>query len=326
MEPFGSGTYRFDCTVNGIGMKMLFDTGASSVSLSLTTAKYLIENGYLEVRDIKGHSYSQIADGSTVPKLNAIINDIGIGSVHIKNVSSGDVGYSIVRKKTLDGPRLTIEKTNYTEADLQKLSEDANIFINTGNYSVALNNYMRISNVRGLDDEQMYNVASSHYNLQQYEESIAICSLLKDGHNAKNERITRRIVHLIAENLSALGCYKNAISCYELLLNYGQDSPIDGIAYLTKIALLYGIMKDYDKSITYIRSAVSNYRRIKGVSIQDIQKGYVKDDYLGSLFHLYGNIFLAAGWQKEGLNMIVTYARCGYMEAIQFCKDHTTKY
>lgn len=226
----------------------------------------------------------------------------------------------------MDGPRLTIEKTNYTEADLQKLSEDANIFINTGNYSVALNNYMRISNVRGLDDEQMYNVASSHYNLQQYEESIAICSLLKDGHNAKNERITRRIVHLIAENLSALGCYKNAISCYELLLNYGQDSPIDGIAYLTKIALLYGIMKDYDKSITYIRSAVSNYRRIKGVSIQDIQKGYVKDDYLGSLFHLYGNIFLAAGWQKEGLNMIVTYARCGYMEAIQFCKDHTTKY
>ena len=91
MEPFGSGTYRFDCTVNGIGMKMLFDTGASSVSLSLTTAKYLIENGYLEVRDIKGHSYSQIADGSTVPKLNAIINDIGIGSVHIKNVAASIV-------------------------------------------------------------------------------------------------------------------------------------------------------------------------------------------------------------------------------------------
>ena len=47
LEESRSGTYKISCKVNGAKMKMIFDTGASNVSLSLSMAKYLFENDYL---------------------------------------------------------------------------------------------------------------------------------------------------------------------------------------------------------------------------------------------------------------------------------------
>ena len=339
MEPVGNGNYRIDCTVNGASMRMIFDTGASNVHLSRSAANYLLENGYLEVKDIKGQSYSRIADGSLTPNLNVIINDIGIGGVHIKNVAASIdlsenaapllLGMSVIQslgKITLDGPHLTIEKTNYTKADLQKLSEDANAFLKSGNYSAALNSYMRISNVHELDKEQMHNVAICYYHLQQYDESLAMSFEWIEDFNKGNERIPKEILELIANNLTGLNEYKEAISCYESLLEYEHTTATEGITYIAYIAELYRLLKNYDNAITYIRSAISNYRRIKGINIQDIQKGYVKDDFLGALFYSYGSIFLDAGKQKEALNMIVTAAKCGDLQSIQICEEHKIRY
>jgi clan AA aspartic protease (TIGR02281 family) len=319
-------------------MKMIFDTGASVVSLSKTAAEFLFANGYIKRNDLKGVALFTIADGSTVYGQNVILEDIGIGGYHIKNVAASIspsqnadllLGMSVIQslgKITLDGPRLTIEKTNYTKADLQKLSEDANAFLKSGNYSAALNSYMRISNVHGLDKEQMHNVAICYYHLQQYDESLAMSFEWIEDFNKGNERIPKEIVELIANNLTGLNEYKEAISCYESLLEYEHATATEGITYIACIAELYRLMKNYDNAITYIRSAISNYRRIKGINIQDIQKGYVKDDFLGALFYSYGSIFLDAGKQKEALNMIVTAAKCGDLQSIQICEEHKIRY
>ena len=42
-----NGVYRIACSVNGARMKMIFDTGASAVSLSKTMADFLYDNNYL---------------------------------------------------------------------------------------------------------------------------------------------------------------------------------------------------------------------------------------------------------------------------------------
>ncbi len=46
MEKDGN-VYRIPCIINGAKMKLLFDTGASVVSLSLPMAEYLFDNGYI---------------------------------------------------------------------------------------------------------------------------------------------------------------------------------------------------------------------------------------------------------------------------------------
>lgn len=65
--------------VNGVEMEMLFDTGASDVSISLTEAIYLFKQGKLNPEDIEGYKYSQIADGSIVEGMVINIRRLELG-------------------------------------------------------------------------------------------------------------------------------------------------------------------------------------------------------------------------------------------------------
>lgn len=47
-----NGVYEVPCEVNGLRLKFIFDTGASSVSLSLDMAVFMLENDYLNENDI----------------------------------------------------------------------------------------------------------------------------------------------------------------------------------------------------------------------------------------------------------------------------------
>ena len=56
--------FKISCLVNGAKMKMIFDTGASVVSLSESMANFLYDNDYITKEDILGTSKSRTADGS----------------------------------------------------------------------------------------------------------------------------------------------------------------------------------------------------------------------------------------------------------------------
>lgn len=79
--------------VNGVEMEMLFDTGASDVSISLTEAIYLFKQGKLNPEDIEGYKYSQIADGSIVEGMIINIRQLELGEGLIaENVKAFVVG------------------------------------------------------------------------------------------------------------------------------------------------------------------------------------------------------------------------------------------
>lgn len=79
--------------VNGVEMEMLFDTGASGVSISLTEAIYLFKQGKLNPEDIEGYEYSQIADGSIVEGMVINIRQLELGEgLIIENVKAFVVG------------------------------------------------------------------------------------------------------------------------------------------------------------------------------------------------------------------------------------------
>ena len=87
MERSG-GVYKISCTVNGARMKMIFDTGASNVSLSRSMAEYLLENDYINQKDLLGETNVRIADGSVVKAYRVNLKDIEIGGMHIYNVEA----------------------------------------------------------------------------------------------------------------------------------------------------------------------------------------------------------------------------------------------
>ena len=87
MEKEG-GVYKVPCTVNGVKMKFIFDTGASTVCISQTMAQFLLDGDYLSVDDIVGTGQSQIADGSIVNHVVIVLRDIEIGGMHIHNIKA----------------------------------------------------------------------------------------------------------------------------------------------------------------------------------------------------------------------------------------------
>ena len=80
------GVYKIPCTVNGAKLKMIFDTGASTVCLSLATAVFLYQNDYISKSDFKGTGYSSTASGDIVDHMKINLRDIEIGGMHLYNV------------------------------------------------------------------------------------------------------------------------------------------------------------------------------------------------------------------------------------------------
>jgi len=93
MEKDG-GIYKISCKVNGAPMKMYFDTGASTVSISKATAIYLLDNDLISPQDFRGKTKTATADGSISDNMVINLKDIEIAGLHLRNVLA-TVSYSL---------------------------------------------------------------------------------------------------------------------------------------------------------------------------------------------------------------------------------------
>ena len=117
------GVYKVPCTINGLKLKFIFDTGASNVCMSQAYAEMMLENGYLNESDIVGMSQSTIADGSNIDNIIINLRKVEIGGLILDNVSAVVVptqnaplllGQSVIQKLgkvTIDGNDL-VKKVN----------------------------------------------------------------------------------------------------------------------------------------------------------------------------------------------------------------------
>jgi len=94
-----NGIYTVPCTVNGLKLRFIFDTGASDISISLTEAVFMLKNGYLSENDFIGNNYYQLANGQIQEGTEILIRSIDIGGHQLFNVSA-----SIIH--SLDAPLL----------------------------------------------------------------------------------------------------------------------------------------------------------------------------------------------------------------------------
>ncbi len=85
------GVYIVPCTVNGLKLKFIFDTGASDVSISLTEAIFMLKNDYLSKSDIIGTSYAQLANGHITKNTKIILRKIEFAGLTLYNVKASVV-------------------------------------------------------------------------------------------------------------------------------------------------------------------------------------------------------------------------------------------
>lgn len=88
MRKLRSGVYEIPCTINGLQLKFIFDTGASDVSISSVEAAFMLKNGYLKDKDIVGKAYYSTATGEIHEGTKVILREIKMGDAILRDVEA----------------------------------------------------------------------------------------------------------------------------------------------------------------------------------------------------------------------------------------------
>ena len=90
-----NGVTKVDCSINGLPLNFVFDTGASDVSLSQVEANFMFKNGYLNSKDVIGKQRYQTADGNISEGTVVNLRQINFGGLELK-----DIRASVVRSQS----------------------------------------------------------------------------------------------------------------------------------------------------------------------------------------------------------------------------------
>ena len=86
-----NGVTKVDCTINGLPLNFVFDTGASDVTISQVEANFMFKNGYLSPRDVVGKQRYQTADGNISVGTTINLKQINFGELELTNVRASVV-------------------------------------------------------------------------------------------------------------------------------------------------------------------------------------------------------------------------------------------
>ena len=76
------------CTINNLPLHFIFDTGASSISMSDVEATFMMKNGYLSSKDVVGKQYFSTADGSVSEGTVLNLRNVNFGGVNLDNIQA----------------------------------------------------------------------------------------------------------------------------------------------------------------------------------------------------------------------------------------------
>lgn len=85
------GVYLVPITVNGLSLDFIFDTGASSISLSSAEAMVMLRQGQITQDDIVGQQQFQDATGEVSVGTIILLRSVQIGDITLENVEASVV-------------------------------------------------------------------------------------------------------------------------------------------------------------------------------------------------------------------------------------------
>lgn len=82
---------KVKCSINGLPLYLIFDTGASDVSMSDVEANFMFKNEYLTSQDVEGRQNYMTADGNVVAGTVVNLRNVNFGGVELNNIQASIV-------------------------------------------------------------------------------------------------------------------------------------------------------------------------------------------------------------------------------------------
>lgn len=339
MESY-EGVYRIPCLVNGAKMKLIFDTGASSVCLSMSMAQYLYDNDYITDKDIIGTGQSSVADGTIIDNVRINLKEITIGDKKLNNVEavvmSGQktpllLGQTVLKKLgeyTVLGDKLIFKNSHspvrkvYTANEIKSIYDDAKSLYSNNSYGPALEKFRILYEIGVLPIIGKYYFASCYYNIEDYYSALRIYLSIKDDIFKNYPKKKSELINRIALSYYDIKEYSNALPFFEEAKNMTERWSKKELVNFELILISYSQLGNYAKSIQLTKDYISGYLTYKGYKGTDCWDKKITDATLSSLYNWLSIFYLKDNNKVEGMKNLQYSAAWGDEKNQQFCKEN----
>ena len=346
MEKVG-GVYKIPCTVNGLRLKMIFDSGASTVCISESTAIMMLENDYLSVEDIKGNGKSTVADGRIVDHTKIILKKVQIGDKVLTNVEAivvhgqdapllfGQTALNRLGRYTISGNTLTIgsglkpisetNSSHLTDDDVDRLLQEAWDAYDNKAYSIALEKYRILYEHDLLTAYGILIYANCYYGMEQYENALALYTSIEkdiasDFHNEKTYLELQ-----IGRCLKILEDYDAALPYLESVKYYAEQFSWEQQMAVFFLSGVYKGKGDEYRAKHVVEKYISEYLEYKKYKSTDCWTKGLRDEFLAELYRTRRNTYTTFDeydWDKY----CIISAAWGDIKSIEDCKRYHMDY
>ncbi len=344
MEKDG-GVYKIPCVVNGLKLKLIFDTGAASVCISQSVAMMMLENDYLSIDDIKGTAQSQVADGRIVDHTIINLKKIQIGNKTLTNVDAvvihGQVAplllgqsalkrlgrYSISGDKLIFGvENATIQQTqrNLSEEEIDRLFEEAEEAYINETYHIALEKY------RILDDNDLLSAygkmeyADCYYYTGNEENAVNIYLSIQDEIEKDFPQHRVEFYYQLGRGLWGLEDFDAAIPYLEKVKLYSTPWSNIQSRSISVLCNIYDKKGDEYKSRRMIEDYIRQYLEFMEIKATDCWNKHYVDKFLADLYY---QRYLHTTLETADVGKYITIAAAwGSEKAIEYCKKYELDY
>lgn len=341
MEKDG-GVYKVPCTVNGVKMKFIFDTGASTVSMSQTMAQFLLDGEYLSVSDITGVGQSVVADGTIVNHASIVIRDIEIGGLHLKNIKAtvlesqnsplllGQTAISELGRITIDGNKLIIHiaDNELTEEQIDQLREQAKKHIDAQRYAAAIECIEKIDEAAGLSEYGLCQLCFCYSQNNSHSQCIKACNRWLNEYENTDENGDKHFIYgyMASAYLFGLKDYDKALLWYQKQASLVTNDDDFYENYLRQ-AWCYEHLNSH-KAVDYYYNYILWKSKILFPSLDErtltsqILNGKIKNTDLGMVYYSMANCLYDIGKNKDGDGFMISAAQLGYQLAQNYCNAY----
>lgn len=337
-----NGVYTIPCSINGLKRSLIFDTGASTVTISMPLAKQLFREGKLKNADIKGFGKSQTASGHIVDNMAVVLKDIEIAGLHLKNVDAVIIagqnvplllGLSAIQKLgkvTLQGNKLIIDSSIMTNTRLVEIRNQIESLISKEQYSPAIALLKKIESQEAIEERDVFNFAQCYCYSKDYNKALIYCQLWMGTYKEIAPSHESDVCYFTGLAYMGLKSHHEADRWFAKAIRLISVDAIDRTNredanilsyYYNQKAVNYLQGNAYENSVEAFDIAAQYRMRYMGVTAEDLCAGRIKDERIGlwmySISQLYA-VFLHNDSSSE--RYAVFSALCGNQEAIEFCE------
>ena len=337
MEKEG-GVYKIPCVVNGVKMKMIFDTGASTVSLSMSMANFLYENDYITKDDIIGKGKSKTADGSIVDHVVINLRDIEIGGQHLRNIEAtvidgqnaplllGQTALKQLGSYTINGSSLVLNEVDegMSDEELDELDDKVETAIANHQYYSAIEYLRKIESVSGLSAFGYLKLVRCLISVKQHKEAIEAG---KEGLKSEDlsDDVKSLICSFIASSYFMTKDYSNCIKYSELSIINSTDLYSLYLTY-SQMGFCYEKMGNKSEAERNYKKALNRMMSLSKTSVFDIYEGNVNNENIGVCFHNLACLFLNDSDKAKCCQYAGMGAMCKNKDCMSICEYYGYDY